>query len=311
MRGSFIYQSKIKEELKNDGLAIDEYSIYVNAEKTEKAYYTYIYEGENGNKKSIDEIYDVNFIKIFDENKQILCWGWYGISTFAKQMQKVNLARGIRLRKGNIQIGSCSALNKLHKEDRGNYYFIGEIHAVHDDLVPNARRDYFGVNKTCQLFEEQLEKKFIDLYRLYHKASDIRSETKKIESFAKAQEEFKEKQEKGFLNKEEISKFKEELENKQQEAKKAEKKLENISKENNNSDVDVILKTIDSSKKPHNVLDTESIINAKPVFVTQKDFSKYDRQTQKLISKIYSIIDNALPKDTAENLKLKIKEELN
>ena len=133
VRGSFIYQTKINEELKKDGLIIDEYAIYINSEKAEKAYFTHIYEGENGNKKSIDEIFDVSFIKIYDYDNNILCWGWYGVSTFAKQMQKINLARGIRLRKGNIQIGSCSALNKLHKEDRGNYYFIGEIHAFHDD----------------------------------------------------------------------------------------------------------------------------------------------------------------------------------
>ena len=73
----------------------------------------------------------------------------------------------------------------------------------------------------------------------------------------------------------------------------------------------MIIKSINFTKKTEDIVEAGSTINTKPIFVTQKDFSKYDRQTQKLISKIYSIIDNALPKDTAENLKQKIKEELN
>lgn len=67
--------------------------------------------------------------------------------------------RGLRLRKGNIQIGDENTLitQKFFKEERGNFYFVGEIFAVSPLLIPNARRDYFNFNNECRFLKKLLE----------------------------------------------------------------------------------------------------------------------------------------------------------
>ncbi len=52
----FFFKTKIYDELKNEGLSIDEYKIFINAEQVFKAYSANIYEGEEGNKKIEEEL---------------------------------------------------------------------------------------------------------------------------------------------------------------------------------------------------------------------------------------------------------------
>ncbi|MCB0746487.1 MAG: ATP-binding protein, partial [Ignavibacteriae bacterium] len=119
----FIFKDIIYKELKNGKLPLDMYNIFVNNDKVEKAYTTSIYEGADHDKKKIDEITELKFFPIYDKNDNLLAYGWYGISNFEKQIPSVNVARGIRLRKGNIQIGNNDTLIPFFKEQRGNNYF--------------------------------------------------------------------------------------------------------------------------------------------------------------------------------------------
>jgi molecular chaperone HtpG len=309
-KNHFIFKSKIKEELKKDNLNIEEYKIFINSEQIFKPYKSDI---KDNNNKIIDKIIDIDFIKLYDKEKQLLCWGWYGISEFNGAIKQNNIFRKIRLRKGNIQIGNENTLNKLHKENRSNSYFVGEIYAFHKDLIPNARRDYFSENETCKEFEQKLKEKFInDLYKLYYKASDIRSATKKIESFNQLQEEIKDKKEKGlFENKEELKQIEQKLQKSKLEAKKAEEKLNKIEKDFvNDKNISKIIQTISKPEKKE-IIDEDEIVKIKPKFRTQTEYPKLDKKTQKIISKIYEVIDNVLTKELAENLKQKIKEKLN
>jgi len=45
--------------------------------------------------------------------------------------------RGLRLRSANIQVGNDDVLKDFFKENRGNYYFVGEVFAIDKDLIPN------------------------------------------------------------------------------------------------------------------------------------------------------------------------------
>lgn len=72
--------------------------------------------------------------------------------------------RGMRLRKANIQIGSEDALQKLFKEDRGQHYFVGELFAVSNELIPNSQRDYFNENSTRVWFEMEIRRYYRDWY---------------------------------------------------------------------------------------------------------------------------------------------------
>ena len=47
----FIYKSKIFDEFKKDSITVDEYKIYLNSEQLFKGYSTYIYKGDENDKK--------------------------------------------------------------------------------------------------------------------------------------------------------------------------------------------------------------------------------------------------------------------
>lgn len=308
----FLFQDKIYDKAKEYNSPIDEYNIYINNNQIFKEYTTSIYEGDKHNKKRIDEIFDIEFFDIKDKNEQILCWGWHSVSSFVKQIPSVNIARGIRLRKGNIQIGDEKQLVSLFKEPRGSFYFFGEVHAVSPDLIPNARRDYFTENKTFKLFEKQLKDKFKKLHELYYFSSQIRSEKKKIEKLGTLTEEYNQKSEKGFTKPKEQKEYEEKLQKVKEEAEKAKEKIEKLKgkaeADNTKSKiVDKITKDL-NDELPESV-DIPKNNNGKPKLLTD-NLSKHNRSERKLISKILSIIDNVLPKELAESVKLKIIEEL-
>ncbi len=173
---AFIFYTQIYDHAKTLGKLIDEYKIYVNDEQIFKKYRSRFLVGG----KVDDEVRELAFRDFYDENDQLLAWMWVGLSSLKRQIKPENKQRGLRLRKGNIQIGESGTLRKLFKDARGNEYFIGEVFAVHPELIPNARRDYFNSNPTRTVFEEQLREFFAELWRLCNVASDDRSAYKSI-----------------------------------------------------------------------------------------------------------------------------------
>jgi len=70
--------------------------------------------------------------------------------------------RGIRLRMNNLLIGDHSTMSRIFEKlaksnSRFNGYFAGEIHILHSDVVPNARRDYFEDTPTWRTVESELK----------------------------------------------------------------------------------------------------------------------------------------------------------
>ncbi|MBA7549483.1 hypothetical protein ES705_41967 [subsurface metagenome] len=309
----FIFQDLIYSHAKEIDFGIDEYPIYLNNNQIFKSYTTSIYEGERNNKKKIDEVHQIEFIEIYDLKNRLISWGWFSISNFIKQIPRVNLARGIRLRKGNIQIGMADCLIKLFKEPRGSYYFFGEIFAVSPKLIPNARRDYFLENKTLIDFEKLHKIKFTEFHKLYHFSSSIRNTKKKIDKLVDFQKEYEAKTKQGFTNNEESEKYEEKLETIQDEAKKAEEQLEKTAEKLNESESSAekkVFEKIVGDQKPS----ISEIVNqfnnkAETKYITD-ELTKLNRKERKLVSKIFSVIDNVLPKEIASILKEKIKEEL-
>jgi molecular chaperone HtpG len=309
----FIFKSKIKEFAKELNVSIDEYKIYLNGNLVYRPYTTSIYTQNNGNKKKLedDEVFDIHFFKEYND-KQLLYWGWHSISTFTKQLDSCNLARGIRLRKDNIQIGSDVTLIKLFREQRGNFYFFGEVHAVDPDLIPNSRRDYFSENKTLHLFESKLKKLFhSELHKLYHDASKIRSANKEILSFVELMKHVEKQENEGFTNKEQKTKLYKELEEKKAKAENAKKQLASVKQK-------VLDDSTPVAKIYSRIVDTQNIIpsemniepNDKTTHFRTDNISKLNSAERKFLSKIFSIIEKVLSKDLAKNLIEKIEEEL-
>lgn len=307
----FIFQSKVYEKALKHNHPIDEYNLYINNNQVFKEYTSSIYDGEKHNKKKIDEIFDIDFFEIKNKNEQLLCWGWYSISTFVKQIPSVNIARGIRLRKGNIQIGDEKQLFKLFKEPRGSFYFFGEVHAVSPELIPNARRDYFTENSTCRFFEKELTNKFKELHELYYFSSQIRSEKKRIEKLTSFSEEYKKKSTIGFTKPKEEEEYEEKFRLLKEDAKKAKEKIDKIKEkvfENNTKKK--ITDRIIADIKPNEVDEIKEADKNSPKLLTDNLY-RYNKHERRLVGKVFSIIDKILPKELSENVNQKIIEELN
>lgn len=310
----FIYKSEIVKELNKDNFALDEYRVYLNSEQIFKGYSTIIYKGEENDKKKEDEVIDIVFFKEYATDGDLLYWGWHSVSEKNQSLNQVNHTRGFRLRKSNIQVGDEYTLLKLQRDKRFQFYFFGEVHGVHHDLIPNSRRDYFTENKIYFEFEKKLKNYFhTHIYKLCHTASEINSSIKKIEELKNFEDEFKKKQIQGFTDRNEHQDYKDRFDKKQEEAIKATQKIEKIEKDAENGQlipIQKILNRVSHSTSTVGVnISYPKHEGEKPKFRTD-NLSSLSKDQRKFASRIFVIIKNVLPKDTAENLIQKIEEEL-
>jgi hypothetical protein len=78
-----------------------------------------------------------------DQNAAV---GWILHHEYLGALPKRLGFRGLRLRMGNIQIGTDNVFEELFPEPRFNAWCVGEIHALSPKLVPNGRRDSLEQN---------------------------------------------------------------------------------------------------------------------------------------------------------------------
>lgn len=314
----FIFKTKIAEFAKKHGFIIDEYQVFVCGERIFKPYTTKLYETTtNGQKKAYDEIVDIAF-KIFPEGSdKPLAWMWYGISKFEKQIPSINPMRGIRLRKANIQIGNENTFSAhdFYFETRGCLYFVGEVFAVDEDLIPNARRDYFNLNDTCREFERLLHPLFYDRFKtIYHYANDYKKALQKQQELHTSQSDYQKKVKTGgFLNADDKQAHEAKLETQKKAAEKAVKQI--TTRDQKEKDDEVLSRVYRALRDKYSVkpAPAETKSPKEPVrgqeYMTQK-LSKFSKKEQKTISRIYSILRAILPMDTANMVINKIQEEL-
>jgi len=68
---------------------------------------------------------------------------WLAHTPYAGSIPKRLGVRGLRARKGNLQIGNERIFEHLFLEPRFNGWCVGELHILDSLIVPNGRRDYF------------------------------------------------------------------------------------------------------------------------------------------------------------------------
>jgi molecular chaperone HtpG len=310
----FMFYGHIYEHAKSLGVLIDEYNVFVNAEQVFKGYTTRIYSGG----KTHDEIKAIEFKDFYDENEKLIAWMWFGLSSLNGQIKATgNIQRGLRLRKGNIQIGESGTLRRLFKDPRGNEYYIGEVYAIHPDLIPNARRDYFNENAIRDSFEAQLREFFEYLWKLCNVASDERSAYRAIEDYRKSVTTYTEKTKTGFSGGVDRETMQTALEEKRQKAERAQRTLQK-SKETTDDPITARVKAIVAKveiPKAPNPLKPLPVIpreeenpeggkKTKPVFITD-ELSQYPKETRRVVGRIYDLINQNAP-DIAQDLIAKI-----
>ena len=92
-------------------------------------------------KKVITTIDKVVSISELDDEFEAMAKGWILHHDYPGALPQSSNLRGLRIRVGNIQVGSERTLEHLFKESRFNSWCIGEIHIISPDIRPNTRRD--------------------------------------------------------------------------------------------------------------------------------------------------------------------------
>lgn len=304
----FIFKSKINDFIKKNRLTVDTYNIFINNDQIYKPYTSAIYEDNNGGKKKVDDIHDVEFLLNKTEDGLIMYWGWYTISCLKGQMKPKNIARGIRLRKENIQIGDeeiCKKFFTKTEDQRFSFYYFGEIHALNKGLIPNSRRDYFAESKECVIFEQCIRQDFLKLKELCYDAQKIRSSATTIAKGQELRAKIDEKEKNGYTSQKERDELHRQLEEHQKKEQQAGKQLENV-RQKIVSTESPLKNVIDKLKpQPENTTTPQktdikiSTLLEKPEtktkFRTDKPiYSRFSKQEKKLIGRIYTAIDNAI-----------------
>ena len=318
-KNTFILRNQIYNYANSIGRRIDEYCIKVNGSQIFKEYTTKLKEQSGAALKNYDEISRLEFKDFRDTSGNLIAWMWVGLSRFEKQIPSVNHMRGLRVRSANIQLGNDDALQFLFKEPRGNYYFVGEVFAASNTLIPNSQRDYFNENETRVLFEDLLREYFYDvLHKLYYEANRVKNDYKRQEEYlSKVAEYEKKEKEQGFVNEEERQKLQFDIDKAKKSAEEARKRLDKLDTSDDTSPLSEVRKSIGQkyeSDKLKKKAETTTVVideddNKKKSFVTSS-MSKLSRSERKLVSKILSIITDIAPKDVAEQIIDKIKEEM-
>lgn len=318
-KNAFILRKQIYDHAEKINYRIDEYIVKVNGKQIFKEYTTKLKEQSGNNLKNYDEISRLEFKDFYDDEGNLLAWMWIGLSRFEKQIPKINQMRGLRLRSANIQLGNDDTLTFLFKESRGNYYFVGEVFAVSKTLIPNSQRDYFNENETRVAFEDQLRVYFFDvLHKLYTNANQMKNAYKRQEEYINLANEFKKKsEENGFVDEESRQKLQFEVDKAKNEAEAARKKISKFDEFDSNSPLAEVHKSIGKKfnaeklkkkaeqTKPIEISDDQK----KKPFITE-NMSKLTKSERKIVRQILSIITDIAPKDIAEQIIEKIKEEM-
>lgn len=144
---NFKWGKEITDKFKLLGFSITEYPIYVEAGEREEQVYKVCKDVflVDKAKRIYDSIKGVKIHEIKSKEGVVQAYLWYAKTSFFGTILDESM-KGIRIRKGNIQIGDRSTLNHVFKEDRFNGWLQGEVFVVDPNIIPNARRDDFEKN---------------------------------------------------------------------------------------------------------------------------------------------------------------------
>lgn len=153
----FVWGKEISSRLRREGYDIKVYNVVVQyGLKVTSIYKPYRDEILVDKSKNIfDRIQDIEILKISHPDGELSAIGWLAKTSYLGSICD-RTVKGIRLCKGNIQIGDYQTLNVIFKDARFNGWSMGEIFAIDKQLIPNARRDNFEKNQAYFVLFEQL-----------------------------------------------------------------------------------------------------------------------------------------------------------
>jgi hypothetical protein len=146
----FLFAPKIQRWVRENKIALPTVSLMIKADSLVREVFK-PYRNRYKTAHQRDAQYDVD-VQDVDFSPEKLSgeprfWIWFGVSELPGTIGDERVA-GFRLRKKNIALGGPERVAELFREvsatyGRFNAYYIGEIHVLCADAVPNARRDGF------------------------------------------------------------------------------------------------------------------------------------------------------------------------
>ncbi|MCD4678484.1 MAG: ATP-binding protein [Desulfobacula sp.] len=307
----FPFSNKIHAYFNEKNIKIEEYNVHlsINNEKLYKAYKPELYR-KTGLKPV--KILKVGFFELKNEENDLIAIGWYGVSDLLNfQIPNNNIERGLRLKKDNIGIGSETTLSRFFGESRQNLNYIGEIYAVSSSFIPNARRDYFNDNKTCQLFEQKLKQFLSTLSALTTKSSALHNRKEDVLIYKEGLKIYNENFKNKKFTKIEKERDKANLEILERKADSATRIILKIKQQSiNDKNLETIYHDIIGDMDINIDIEGDSKKSAKggtyPITLSQ-----LNNNEKNLIKEIFLIIEQNLSLEKAEMLKKKIAERYN
>ena len=311
---------KIRDHFSEKGFPITCYKILRGARKKPiyKLYSRSLSTGKQGRTKAKDYVRDVEFIYKEASDGKPLYIGWLAITDFSGVISDESV-QGIRFRKGNILVGSGTTFANFFPSEghNANRMFAGEIHVLHDELVPNSQRDDFEPSTAYNEMRKSLSEWAGMINRKYRRGtSDATSALRNLTKLNEEQKELEGKIDSGAITSDEKrEQIAERLEKiartREKEEKTVRKAMERGTFDDERKEtVEKALSQTEAATKKVTALNTK-IVNAG--YATKNDLpSSYSRDERKLYQRIISIIDSyfASEPQTAEALREEIKSEL-
>jgi len=312
--------SKIRDYFKEKGYPISCYKIFRGTRKLPiyKPYARDLSTGKQAKTKNKDFVRDIEFVYEKASDGQPLYIGWIALTDFSGIISNESV-QGIRFRKGNILVGNNSTFVKYFPSEghNANRMFAGEIHVLHNEVIPNSQRDDFEPNAIYNEMKQILSKWAGEINKKYRRGmSDATSALRRLEKLNADQKELEEKINSGAITSDEK---REQIADKLSQIAKKRDKEEKIVRRaqdrgifdtNRKETVNKILSQTEAATSKVTSLN-KKIINAD--YATKNDLpTSYGRDARKLYQRIIAVIDTFFSEDPkiAEELREAIKSEL-
>jgi len=304
----FRFVSDIEAFIKDNNLpALHEYTVNLNGDEVRKGYETPLAIEKKG------KVVDILAVEcaLLQKGGKTVGWYWYCVSEFEGVMPVSCWQRGFRLRKANIQIGEYDCLSnhprhgqKLWREDRGNNYFLGEVHALDENLIPNSRRDYFNQDSACRRFEAALCEAFLGLHTLYHDASKLRSAVTAIHGAEIAKKDFEKKDKSGvFYNDDTRREAKEKVDTALTRAREAQSTLEKYKAETQTLPGCEVKPVSLLVEKWTEQVPARTLPESLPVAPAKTGVANIRGEDRRVLDEVFAVLDKMLPPDTSASIK--------
>ncbi len=228
---NFRFADKIYKFLADNKLSLCEYRVNLDNDPVYKCYEDIIrYKDSKGTERSSIEIKDV-CCDLIKSDGQTYGWYWVARTDTANSLPSFCYQKGLRLKQWNIQIGNenCLSQKELWSEERGNNYFVGEIHVLDTSLIPNSRRDYFKIGEECRELEFELRRIFAGLTKVFRIHSDVQILGKDEKTKCQLEDQLNEKEKKDPLfNEEERQKEVEKINKAKEKVEKDKRKIKRL-----------------------------------------------------------------------------------